>query len=76
LDCFAAAEVAAAALLVAAAGVVAGAVEPPVDAGAVRANKVANPTVASALSWVARQVSLPRRRSPASRAPAGDWGWL
>jgi hypothetical protein len=35
-----------------------------VAAGAVRANSTAKPTVASALSWVARQVSRDRRRSP------------
>jgi hypothetical protein len=75
LDCFPDAEVLAAALLVAAAGLVAGADElVAVAPGAVRANRVAMPTVASALSWVARQVSLPRRRNPASRASVGDWG--
>jgi hypothetical protein len=44
-----------------------------VAAGAVRANKTANPTVASAPSWVARQVSRDRRRSPWDRTcPAGS----
>ena len=42
-----------------------------VCAGAVRANNVANPTVASAPSWVARQVSRDRRRSPAERVASG-----
>jgi hypothetical protein len=42
-----------------------------VCAGAVRANNVAKPTVASAPSWVARQVSRDRRRSPADRAASG-----
>jgi len=40
--------------------------------GAVRANKVAKPTAATALSWVARQVSLDRRRSPVARAAPGN----
>ena len=40
-------------------------------AGALRANSVAKPTVASAPSWVARQVSRDRRRSPADRAASG-----
>jgi hypothetical protein len=76
VECFPVAVVLAAALLVAAAGLVAGADEPvAVAPGAVRANRVAMPTVASALSWVARQVSLPRRRRPASRVFVGDWGW-
>jgi hypothetical protein len=50
-----------------------------VCAGAVRANNVANPTVASAPSWVARQVSRDSRRSPAERTASGgsshplDW---
>jgi hypothetical protein len=35
-----------------------------VAAGAVRANKTAKPTVVSAPSWVARQVSRDSRRSP------------
>ena len=35
-----------------------------VAAGAVRANRTAKPTVATAPSWVARQVSRDRRRSP------------
>lgn len=54
--------------------------EAPVDwsavwAGAVRANKVAKPTAATALSSVARQVSRERRRSPAERAaPGGSSG--
>jgi hypothetical protein len=42
-----------------------------VCAGAVRANNVARPTVASAPSWVARQVSRDKRRSPAERAASG-----
>jgi hypothetical protein len=42
-----------------------------VCAGAVRANSVAKPTVAIAPSWVARQVSRDRRRSPAERAASG-----
>jgi hypothetical protein len=41
-------------------------------AGAVRAKTIANPTVASAPSWVVRQVSLPSRRNPASRVCAGE----
>ncbi len=41
-------------------------------AGAVRANKVAMPTAVTALSWVARQVSRDRRRSPAARASPGN----
>jgi hypothetical protein len=40
--------------------------------GAVRANKVAKPTAVTALSWVARQVSLDRRRSPVARAAPGN----
>jgi hypothetical protein len=44
-----------------------------VAAGAVRANTTANPTVASAPSCVARQVSRDRRRSPRVRpCPAGS----
>lgn len=44
-------------------------------AGAVRANKAAKPTAATALSWVARQVRRERRRSPAARAaPGGSAG--
>jgi hypothetical protein len=42
-----------------------------VCAGAARANNVAKPTVASAPSWVARQVSRDKRRSPAERAASG-----
>jgi len=42
-----------------------------VCAGALRANSVAKPTVASAPSWVARQVSRDNRRSPAERAASG-----
>ncbi|HET7244866.1 MAG TPA: hypothetical protein VFJ07_08520 [Streptosporangiaceae bacterium] len=45
-----------------------GAVWPPVAAGAVRANRTAKPTVAIAPSWVARQVSRDRLRSPRDRA--------
>jgi hypothetical protein len=41
-------------------------------AGAARANTVAKPTVASALSWVARQVSRPSLRRPAVRAASGE----
>jgi hypothetical protein len=41
-------------------------------AGAVRANRVAKPTAVTALSCVARQVSLDRRRSPVARAPPGN----
>jgi hypothetical protein len=37
-------------------------------AGALRANTTAKPTVASAPSWVARQVSRPSRRTLTSRA--------
>ena len=40
-------------------------------AGAVRANSVAKPTAATALSSVARQVRRERRRNPAERAAAG-----
>jgi len=44
-----------------------------VAAGAVRANTTAKPTVAIAPSWVARQVSRDKRRSPWERAsPAGS----
>ena len=44
-----------------------------VAAGAVRANRTAKPTVASAPSWVVRQVSRDRRRSPWERAcPEGS----
>ena len=43
-----------------------------VCAGAVRANTIAKPTVASAPIWVPRQVSRPSRRKPASRACAGE----
>jgi len=43
-------------------------------AGAVRANRVARPTAVTALSWVARQVSRERRRSPAVRAASGGCG--
>jgi hypothetical protein len=44
-----------------------------VAAGAVRANKTAIPTVAIAPSWVARQVSRDRRRSPLDRVcPVGS----
>ena len=39
-----------------------------VVAGAVRANTAAKPTVASAPSWVARQVRRDKRRSPRNRA--------
>ena len=46
---------------------------PTVAAGAVRANRTAKPTVAIAPSWVARQVSRDRRRSPWDRAcPEGS----
>jgi hypothetical protein len=41
-------------------------------AGAVRANKVAMPTAATALSWVVRQVSFDRRRSPTARVSPGN----
>jgi hypothetical protein len=41
-------------------------------AGAVRANRVAKPTAVTALSCVARQVSLDRRRSPVARASPGN----
>jgi hypothetical protein len=41
-------------------------------AGAVRANAIAKPTVASAPSCVVRHVRRPSRRKPASRAPAGE----
>ena len=45
-----------------------------VVAGAVRANTAAKPTVASAPSWVARQVRRDKRRSPRNRASsAGSW---
>ena len=40
--------------------------------GAVRANRVAKPTAVTALSCVARQVSLDRRRSPVARACPGN----
>ena len=40
--------------------------------GAVRANRVAKPTTVTALSCVARQVSLDRRRSPMARASPGN----
>jgi hypothetical protein len=40
--------------------------------GAMRANRVAKPTAATALSCVARQVSLDRRRSPMARASPGN----
>ena len=40
--------------------------------GAVRANRVAKPTTVTALSCVARQVSLDRRRSPVARASPGN----
>ena len=44
-----------------------------VCAGAVRAKSVAKPTVASAPTWVAPQVSLDSRRSPVLRAaPSGS----
>jgi hypothetical protein len=44
-----------------------------VAAGAVRENRTANPTVAIAPSWVARQVSRDRLRSPRDRAcPLGS----
>jgi hypothetical protein len=58
----------AAALLVA--GVATGTVGLFVCAGALRAKTVAKPTVASAPSWVTRQVSVRRRRNPASRDPS------
>jgi hypothetical protein len=45
---------------------------PTVWAGAVRANRVAMPTAVTALSWVARQVSLDRRRRPAARVSPGN----
>jgi hypothetical protein len=41
-------------------------------AGAVRANRVAKPTAVTALSCVARQVSLDRRRNPVARACPGN----
>jgi hypothetical protein len=44
---------------------------PAVCAGTFRANTIAKPTVASAPSWVVRQVSRPSRRRPVSRACAG-----
>jgi hypothetical protein len=40
--------------------------------GAVRANRVAKPTAVTALSCVARQVSLDRRRRPVTRAAPGN----
>jgi hypothetical protein len=40
-------------------------------AGAVRANNVTRPTAVTALSWVARQVSLDRRRRPTVRVSPG-----
>jgi hypothetical protein len=44
-----------------------------VCAGAVRANSVAKPTVASAPTWVAPQVRRDSRRSPVVRAaPSGS----
>jgi hypothetical protein len=45
---------------------------PAVCSGAVRANTIAKPTVASAPIWVVRQVSRPSRRNPASRACVGE----
>jgi hypothetical protein len=48
-----------------------------VAAGAVRANRTAKPTVAIAPSWVARQVSRDRLRSPLDRAcPAGSSSYV
>jgi len=40
-------------------------------AGAVRANSVTRPTAVTALSWVALQVSLDRRRRPTVRVSPG-----
>ncbi|MGD0699863.1 MAG: hypothetical protein ABSA02_08270 [Trebonia sp.] len=54
------------------AGLAAGAVWLAIWAGAVRAKSVATPTVARAPSCAVRQVSLPRRRRPASRVASGE----
>jgi hypothetical protein len=43
-----------------------------VCAGTARANTIAKPTVASAPSWVVRQVSRPSRRRPSSRDRCGE----
>ena len=46
-----------------------------VAAGAVRANTVAKPTIASTPSWVVRQVRRDKRRSPRNRASRAGSYW-
>lgn len=46
-----------------------------VFAGADRAKRVMKATIASVLSCVVRQVSLPRRRRPSSRPVSADSSW-